>query len=83
MRTPMNGLELTGVAWRRVSDKLIGVELAGTFAAGLVLSAATVPFIIQGQWWAGWLAAIFAVGTVVAVAITPRRVRAFGYQLRD
>ncbi len=79
----MNRLELTGVTWRRVSDKLIVIESAAILAVGVVLIAATLPFIVQAQWWAGWLAAIFAAGTLVAAVITPRRVHAIGYQLRE
>ncbi len=80
----MNRLELNGVTWRRVSDKLIVIESAAILAVGVVLIAATLPFIVQAQWWAGWLAAIFAAGTpLVAAVITPRRVHAIGYQLRE
>lgn len=78
----MKRLELPGVTWRRVSTRLIAVELTATAAIGLVLIAATLPFLIQGQWWAGWLCAVFALGTLITGAIRARRVGTFGYQLR-
>jgi membrane protein YdbS with pleckstrin-like domain len=81
---PRGGLDPVPGQWRRVSPRYLWVDLVGSIISGLVATAATtIPF------WATqlvWLLAIPAVVLVVAVvnaAITPRRVRAIGYLLRD
>jgi membrane protein YdbS with pleckstrin-like domain len=81
---PRGGLDPVPGQWRRVSPRYLWVDLVGSIITGLVATAATtIPF------WATqlvWLLAIPAVVLVVAVvnaAITPRRVRAIGYLLRD
>lgn len=76
-------LDLPGTTWRRVSPKLIAIELVGTLIFGIVVAAATVPFILMDQAWARWLCGAFVVITLVTLVVTPRRVRAIGYQLRE
>lgn len=75
-------IDLPETEWLRVSPKQVGIELASGIA-GLLLTTlvAAVPLFL-GQPW-GWflLVPIVTVG-VVSLALTPRRVRAIGYQLR-
>ena len=71
--------------WRRVSAKYIVVDLVGNLLFGAVVTAAsTLPawLLDWGPWW--WLLPV-GVGTVslLAVALTPRRVRSIGYRLRE
>ncbi len=78
-----NRLELAEVSWRRVSPKLVWVELTG----GTIVLLAAIAIAI-GLWWLqAWVPLVivsaFAVGTVVKIAITPRRVHSIGYQLRE
>ncbi len=80
----MNRLELPVTEWRRVSPKLVGVELVGGIIALLIMVAASALLFLLVQLW--WLAAAFAVAAVVALinlVLVPRRVRAIGYQLRE
>ena len=77
-------IELEQGQWRRVSPKYIVVDLVGNLIFGvIVVAAASVPAFITHNifWWA--LPASLAVVFIIALALTPRRVRAMGYQLRD
>jgi len=70
--------------WRRVSPRYIVVDLVGNLIFALIVVAATsVPAILTRIvfWWA--LPASLAIVFIIALALTPRRVRAMGYQLRD
>ncbi|WP_394770908.1 PH domain-containing protein [Lacisediminihabitans sp.] len=80
----MNRIELPQTGeWRRVSPKLIAVELVSGAVFLLAVSAVGI-----GMWYLGigWLAiGLWAIALVALInlAFTPRRVRAIGYQLRD
>ena len=77
-------LDLPEIAWRRVSPRYIVVDLIGGLLFGLIVvgAGAVVAYFIGLAWlWA--VVAAVAVVFVVAIALTPRRVRAIGYQLRD
>lgn len=79
-----NGIELPETTWRRVSPKYVWVDLGGTLIGAVVaLVATSVPAFVTGIPWFWLLPAALAVIFVVALALTPRRVRAIGYQLRD
>ncbi|MGX5682245.1 PH domain-containing protein [Schumannella luteola] len=76
-------LELPDIQWRRVSPKYIVVDLVGTLLTGIVVVGATsiAPAVSRVTWlWV--IPAALAVGFIVLLAFTPRRVRALGYQLR-
>jgi membrane protein YdbS with pleckstrin-like domain len=78
-------MEITtdATAWRRVSSKYIVVDVVGYIMSGIVMTAAAlIPFWIFRELW--WLALPAAVGiaALVTIALTPRRVRSIGYQLR-
>jgi membrane protein YdbS with pleckstrin-like domain len=77
-------LDLPELTWRRVSPRYIVVDVVGgiLFALVVVGGASVAAWFIGAQWL--WFAvAALAVVFVVAIAFTPRRVRAIGYQLRD
>lgn len=71
--------------WRRVASSYIVVDLVGTLITGvLVTGALSVPAWLFGWGWWWWVVAgASAVITLVAVALTPRRVRSIGYLLRE
>jgi len=78
-----NRLELADVSWRRVSPKLVWVELAGGAIVALVAAAIAVGMFILQAWVPFVIVSLFVAGTLVKLVITPRRVRSIGYQLRD
>lgn len=76
-------LDVPELTWRRISPKYIVSELLSNlafFGVGVVVG---VVFIIIGWDWAWWATAPIGVILVVSLIVTPRRVRAFGYQLRE
>lgn len=78
-----NRLELADVSWRRVSPKLVWVELAGGAIVALVAAAIAVGMFILQAWVPFVIVSLFVAGTIVKLVITPRRVRSIGYQLRE
>lgn len=77
-------LELAGVEWRRVSPKYVVVDLVGILVTGVLMTAAaSIPAWLTGIAALWLLPAALAVVFLVTLALTPRRVRAIGYQLRD
>lgn len=70
--------------WERVSPRYIVVDLIGYLISGAILVAISLVPLLVFQWQFGWAPPI-AVGAIalLMVALTPRRVRAIGYQLRD
>jgi uncharacterized protein len=77
-------LEIPGTEWRRVSPRYIVVDLVGTlFFAIVAVGAASIPAILSGNPYLWAIPASLAVIFIITLALTPRRVRAIGYQLRD
>ncbi|WIB00237.1 MULTISPECIES: PH domain-containing protein [unclassified Curtobacterium] len=84
------GLGLTGTTWTRVSPKLVWTELVTTVVVGLVITAGCVLFAVlndgtgstAGLVWV-LVSVVVAVAAIVTAVLTPRRVRAIGYALRD
>ena len=70
--------------WERVSPRYIVVDLIGYVISGAILVAISLVPLLVFQWQFGWAPPI-VVGAIalLTVALTPRRVRAIGYQLRD
>lgn len=70
--------------WERVSPRYIVVDLIGYVISGAILVAISLVPLLVFQWQFGWAPPI-AVGAIalLTVALTPRRVRAIGYQLRN
>lgn len=84
----MDRLELPGTRhpetdWRRVSPKLIWVELVGGAITLAVVVAAIIATYLLQIWWVAAGLAIVAIVAIVNLALTRRRVRAIGYQLRE
>lgn len=69
--------------WRGVSPRYVGVELVGWAVTGLVVTAPTAFLWLIDGWWPKAVTAAVAVVFVVVCSLTPRRVRAIGYQLRE
>ncbi|WP_420369370.1 PH domain-containing protein [Curtobacterium sp. L1-20] len=84
------GLGLTGTRWTRVSPKLVWTELITAVAIGVVVTAGCVIIAVvtggfgrpAGVVWSLIAIVVFVVAGTTAV-LTPRRVRAIGYALRD
>ena len=79
-----NRLDLPEITWHRVSPRYIVVDVVGglLFALIVVGAGAAVAYF-TGLAWLWIVVAAVALVFVVALALTPRRVRAIGYQLRD
>lgn len=75
-------LELPDIEWRRVSSKLIGVELIGAAISIIVMVAAAVVLFVVGIGIPSLVLGVLALGSLVKAAFIPRRVRAYGYALR-
>jgi len=77
-------IDLPEIEWRRVSPRYIVVDVVGYIVFGLIVTA--VPVVIAlaaGIDWLWIVAAALGVIFLVTIVLTPRRVRAIGYQLRD
>lgn len=81
---PRQALEVPDTDWQRVSPKYIVVDIVGYAVFGGVMTVAGfVPY-----WVSGWApSALLGIGLGVlfltVIALTPRRVRAIGYALRE
>lgn len=78
-----NRLELADVSWRRVSPKLVWVELTSAAIVVIVMLAICTGLWLLKLWIPLAIMAVFALGSIVQLAVIPRRVRSIGYQLRD
>jgi membrane protein YdbS with pleckstrin-like domain len=76
-------LELPESDWRRVSPKLVVVELVTGGVFLLVIAAAAVLTWLMGVWWLATGLGVVGVVALINLALTPRRVKAIGYQLRE
>jgi membrane protein YdbS with pleckstrin-like domain len=77
-------LELPATEWRRVSPKYVVVDFVGTLVFAVIAVVATsIPAFLTGLAWLWALPGSLAVIFIITLALTPRRVRAIGYQLRD
>lgn len=76
-------LQLAVSDWRPVSGKYLVVQIVGSVLFIVVLLAVFLWLALIGEGWA-WIpvAAIVVIG-VIDLIITPRQVKAIGYQLRD
>lgn len=69
--------------WHRVSPKQIGVEVAGTALMALVAVVVVVAALVLQIIPLAIIAGIAAAIGIVTAAFIPRRVRSYGYQLRE
>lgn len=80
----MKRLELTETDWKRVSPKYVWVDLAGLLIFALIVVGGTsIPGIVSGNVYLFTIPAAIAVCFIIALALTPRRVRAIGYAMRE
>jgi len=76
-------VETTGV-WRRVSGRYVVVDVVGQiFSAIIAVAATSLPAWLTQIWWLWLLPGVIAVSMLIAIVLTPRRVKSIGYQLRD
>ncbi len=81
--TPPAPLDLSSAAWQGVSPKYIIVDLVSYAISGVVMTAVSLVPLLFFNWSLGWLPpVVIGAVSVVMIALTPRRVRAIGYQLR-
>jgi membrane protein YdbS with pleckstrin-like domain len=70
--------------WRRVSPKYILVDLIGEAIFALIVIAVAVLWaVLFEQTWQWWVMGALLLVTALGAAITPRRIRSIGYQLRE
>lgn len=70
--------------WRRVSPKYLVVDLVGNLIGGVVATVATgLPWFFSQEPWLLVLPGVVGLLSLVTLVLTPRRVRAIGYMLRD
>ncbi|WP_166874897.1 MULTISPECIES: PH domain-containing protein [unclassified Salinibacterium] len=77
-------LEFVDQSWRRVSPKYIIVDVVGYIVFGVIaVAAVSLPayFTEIALLWA--IPASLAIIFLITIVLTPRRVRAIGYQLRQ
>ena len=80
----MTNATIDDTAWQRVSPKYVIVDLLGYVISGVMMTAISLVPLLVFRWDLGWLPPVI-VGAIslVMIALTPRRVRSIGYQLRD
>ncbi|CAN5393634.1 PH domain-containing protein [soil metagenome] len=77
-------LEPVAGDWMRVSPKYVVVDLVGSLISAVVMTAlSALPWFFTQATWLLALPIVVAVIGLVLAALTPRRVRSIGYQLRD
>src|SRR3954452_16084203 len=69
--------------WRGVSRQYVWVELAGIAVGAVIGLAVGVGALLVNRWIGGVLLAVVLIVAVVRLVLTPRRVRAIGYALRE
>ena len=79
----MSRIALPEVEWQSVSPKLIIVELIGSAMTALLSLAAAIVLFLLGIGIPALVLGVIFVMAVVTGALVPRRVKAYGYQLRD
>lgn len=78
-----NRLQIDVGTWNRVSSAYLAVEVVSTIVTYLVLVGVGIGLATGVARWIWIPTIIVAVIAVVHLVITPRQVRAIGYQLRD
>ena len=70
-------------SWLRVSPKYVLVDLVGYLISGVVMVSLSLIPLLAFEWQLGWLPpTVIGAISLLTVALTPRRVRSIGYQLR-
>ncbi|MEL0625865.1 PH domain-containing protein [Salinibacterium amurskyense] len=77
-------LDLPDAEWRGVSRKYAFVEVGGLLIVGVILAIATsIPTFVSGISWFAALPISLGIIFLINILLTPRRVRAIGYMLRE
>jgi membrane protein YdbS with pleckstrin-like domain len=77
-------LEPVAGEWQRVSSKYIVVDLVGNLITAIMMTVGSgLPWFFTQIPWLLALPIVVGATGLVTVALTPRRVRSIGYQLRD
>lgn len=77
-------LDLPDAEWRGVSRKYAVVEVGGLLIAGVILAiASSIPAFVSGISWFAALPISLGIVFLINILLTPRRVRAIGYMLRE
>jgi membrane protein YdbS with pleckstrin-like domain len=76
-------LDLADAEWRRVSPKQIVVEVLGSVIVVVIAGAAAVTFFMVGLGIPALVLGVIAVSSLITALFVPRRVRSYGYLLRD
>jgi membrane protein YdbS with pleckstrin-like domain len=70
--------------WRRVSPKYIVVDLVGNLIGGAVVTVGSgLPWFFSQIAWMLVFPIVIGAISLITLVLTPRRVRAIGYMLRD
>ncbi|CAN5241355.1 hypothetical protein BH09ACT6_BH09ACT6_13270 [soil metagenome] len=69
--------------WKRVSSKLVAVELVSAGLFLLVIVAVAVVFFLLHLWWIAGIVTAVAIAAAINLILAPRRVRSIGYLLRE
>lgn len=70
--------------WRRVSPKYVWVDLLSTLIGAVItVVVVSIPAFVTGIPWFWLLPAAVGVVFIITLALTPRRVRAIGFVLRE
>lgn len=77
-------LDLPDAEWRGVSRKYAVVEVGGLLIVGVILAIATsIPTFVSGITWLAAIPISLGIIFLINILLTPRRVRAIGYMLRE
>lgn len=76
-------LDVPDLTWRRISPKFIISEIFSNLVFFGLLVAVGVLFLVIGWAWAWWVVVPAGVLLLGSLIVTPRRARAYGYQLRE
>lgn len=77
-------LDLPDTEWHRVSPRYIAVSRVGDLIFGaIVVTGTSIGAASIGVPWLWVVPGVLALSYLIALAVTPRRVRSIGYRLRD
>jgi membrane protein YdbS with pleckstrin-like domain len=80
----VSAIELPQAQWHRVSPKYVVVDMIGMLIFGVIATGVTAVWpMLSGEPLAWIPTAVLGAVFLLSVALTPRRVRAIGYQLRE
>lgn len=81
---PPTALDPVPGEWRRVAPKYVVVDLVGTLIGGVVMTVGSgLPWFFTQLPLLLLIPAAVGLVSLITAALTPRRVRAIGYRLRD